>query len=230
MGLVGSLLTGAGDFLLGFAEHAQVPDGLFDAICAGYLNASDAQLVAGGLLGFVGLFLEGLGFIGMGRLVAVASPRLGRVLRIGAIGYIWLAPVGCHLSCGILGIVYKHVWALDPAAAHELVELLGWAFLTPAYVLLICFWLPMIVAQWKAFSRGLTPYPRYARWFNLIVGMAVALALSLAFGPQTAWGSAVGTTFLSCGNALTFGGLLATLPTEARFEEFYAGLERPKVS
>lgn len=227
VGLAGSILTGAGDFLLGFAEHARVPDGLFDAICAPYLNASDAQLAAGGLLGFIGLFLEGLAFLGMSRLMAAAGSRYGRVYRVGALGYIWLAPVGCHLSCSIIGIVYKHVWALDPASAHELIGLLGWAFLAPAYVLLALFWIPMIVVQWRAFSRGLTPYPRRARWLNLFSGMVPALVLSFALGPQTAWGSAVGTMFLSCGNALTFGGLLAALPGEARFEEPRPGLGGP---
>ena len=39
-------------------------------------------------------------------------------------------------------------------------------------------------------------------------------------GPGTALGAALGTMFLSFGNAFMFGGLLATLPSQERFSEF----------
>ena len=40
-------------------------------------------------------------------------------------------------------------------------------------------------------------------------------------------GGGIGTMFLSVGNAVTFGGLLATLPSEERFAEFRSKLVAP---
>ena len=65
-------------------------------------------------------------------------------------------------------------------------------------------------------------YPKYAKWFNLIAGMIPALVIAFLIGPNTALGSGIGTMFLSFGNAFTFGGLLATLPTEETFRDFQA--------
>jgi len=70
----------------------------------------------------------------------------------------------------------------------------------------------MMIIQFNAFSKGLTPYPRKARWFCVLIGMIPAMVLSAIVGPYSALGSAVGTMFLSFGNAFLFGGLLATLP------------------
>ena len=76
----------------------------------------------------------------------------------------------------------------------------------------------------EGFSRGLTPYPRRARWFNVIVGGVPALAVALLLGPEHALGQAVGTMFLSFGNAFMFGGLLVSLPSQRHFDEFLASL------
>ena len=78
----------------------------------------------------------------------------------------------------------------------------------------------MIVIQFRAFDKGCTPYPRRAKWFCPIIGMLPALFLSALIGPSTALGAAIGTMFLSFGNAFVFGGLLVTLPTEEKFDEF----------
>lgn len=86
--------------------------------------------------------------------------------------------------------------------------------------LLVVFWLPMIIIQFQAFSKELTPYPRKARWFNVLVGVIPALVLSVIFGSGTALGAGVGTMFLSFGNAFMFGGLLAMLPNQERFDAF----------
>ena len=48
--------------------------------------------------------------------------------------------------------------------------------------------------------------------------------MSFLLGADTAIGGGIGTMFLSVGNAVTFGGLLATLPSKERFAEFRAEL------
>ena len=220
IGLCASIITGVGDFLLGFANTADVGEGLAETFLATAPNLPDWQLLAGGLLGFFGIFLEGLCFFAIYRLMADAAPRYAHIYRAGIFGYIWLAPIGCHLNVGLVNYAFKYLWLADLGAAQEAIAPMYLAFCLPVYVLLLCFWIPMIVVQWKAFSRGLTPYPTYAKWFNVLVGGIPILAISALLGMDTAIGQAIGTMFLSFGNALTFGGLLATLPSEERFEQF----------
>ena len=223
IGLLGCALTGAGDFLLGYAEPAEVAGGAFEAVLATAINLSDGALFAGGLLGVFGLFIEGLAFFGIYRLMADAAPHYAHVFRSGIFFYLWLAPVGCHMNMALISYFYKRLWAVDPMAAHDAVGPMFLAFCIPLYVLLMVGWIPLLVVQWKAFSEGKTPYPAYAKWFNLATGAVPTLALSFLLGANTAIGSGIGTMFLSVGNAVTFGGLLATLPSEERFQEFHTG-------
>ncbi len=224
IGLCASLLTGVGDFLLGYAVPADVGGGLFAGILATAPNLSNAALVAGGLLGMVGIFLEGLAFFAIWRLMADAYPRGAHIFRAGIFFYIWLAPIGCHMNVGLMNLAYKYLWLVDAEAAGQFATTMYAGFGIPVYALLMLGWVPMIVVQWRAFARGKTPYPTWAKWFNLATGAVPVLLLCLVLGPETALGGGVGTMFLSIGNAVTFGGLLATLPSEARFEEFRQSL------
>ena len=224
IGLLGSLMTGAGDFLLGFGEEIRGST-LASNVMSNAMNLSDAQLIWGGLLGFIGLFLEGLAFFAIYRLMADAAPRYAHIYRAGIFGYIWLAPVGCHMNVGVLNLAYKYLLTINPALAEQVGNKLLLGFSLPVWILLVFFWLPMLVIQFKAFAKGLTPYPGYAKWFNLFVGGIPALVISLFIGSSNPWGPAIGTMFLSFGNAFTFGGLLATLPSEEQFKEFREKLE-----
>ena len=181
-------------------------------------------MIAGGPLGFVGIFLEGLACFAIYRLMADAAPKYAHLYRAGIFGYIWLAPVGCHMNAGILNMAYKYLLPLDAATAELVAGRLFWGFSQPVYALLILFWVPMIVVQFMAFAKELTPYPKSAKWFNLAIGAIPALAVSGMLGDQNPLGPAIGTMFLSFGNAFTFGGLLVTLPDEAAFDRFQKNL------
>ncbi len=225
IGLAGSVMTGAGDFLIGFGE-SEAASGLAESVMASAPNLSDAQLIWGGLLGAFGLFLECLAFFAVYRLMADASPKYAHIYRSGIIAMLWLAPIGCHMNVGLMNYAYKNLLALDAAVAARAARVMIYAFCLPLWVILILFWVPMIIVQWKAFSKELTPYPSYAKWFNLIAGAVPALIAGAIFGPQTALGAGIGTMFLSFGNAFTFGGLLVTLPDQKRFEQFEKSLKR----
>ena len=114
----------------------------------------------------------------------------------------------------------------DEVLANKVAGLLFYGFGMPSYMLLIVFWLPMMIIQFKAFSKGFTPYPKKARWFCVLIGMIPAMVLSAIFSFNTALGSAIGTMFLSFGNAFLFGGLLATLPEQEVFEAFESSLHQ----
>ena len=224
MGLFASVFTGIGDFLLGYAE--EIPTTTIAAsIMAGAPNLADWQIIAGGLLGAFGIFLEGLAFFAISRLMAYAAPKYARIYRAGIFGYIWLAPVGTHMNIGILNLVYKYMLMEDEALANKVAGLLFYGFGMPVYQLLILCWLPMMVIQFMAFAKGLTPYPKTAKWFCVPIGAIPALILAAVLGPQSALGAGIGTMFLSFGNAFTFGGLLATLPDQATFDRFQESYE-----
>ena len=219
IGLIASFMTGIGDFLLGYADEINT-ESIAASVMAGAVNLSDGQMIAGSLLGMFGIFLEGLACFGIYRLMADAAPKYAHIYRAGIFGYIWLAPIGCHLNMGILNMVYKYLLPLDAATAELVADRLFWWFSQPIYVLLAAFWIPMIVIQFKAFAKGLTPYPAYAKWFNVILGAIPTLVIAKLIGSDNPIGPAIGTMFLSLGNALMFGGLLAVLPSEDQFEAF----------
>jgi hypothetical protein len=219
IGLFASVLTGIGDFLLGYAEST-AGSSFAASVMASAPNLADRQMIAGGLLGFFGIFLEGLSCFAVYRLMADAAPKYAHLYRAGIFGYIWLAPVGCHLNMGILNLAYKYLLQADEALAAKAADLLFYGFSLPIYLLLVIFWLPMMIIQFKAFAKGLTPYPKKAKWFCVPIGAVPALLLAVILGPNTALGAGIGTMFLSFGNAFIFGGLLATLPGQERFGEF----------
>jgi len=223
VGLVGSVLCGIGDLLLGYGANVPM-EGLAGALMGNAQNLTDAQLIAGGLLGLVGILLEGFGFFGICRLMVDAAPGPARLYRIGAILYIWLAPIGCHMNVGVINMAFKYLLEAGFEGAIDVANTMLVAFYVPIFVLLAIVWMPMLVIAFRAFGRGLTPYPIRAKWFNLVCGAVPALVVGgvlSAVGPGTeALGSAIATMSLSFGNALTFGGLLATMPTEKRFQEF----------
>ena len=219
IGLFASVLTGIGDFLLGYAEST-AGSSFATSVMASAPNLTDWQMITGSLLGFFGIFLEGLSCFAIYRLMADAAPKYAHLYRAGIFGYIWLAPVGCHLNVGVLNLAYKYLLRADEALAAKAADLLFYGFSLPIYMLLVIFWLPMMIIQFKAFSKGLTPYPKKARWFCVLIGAVPALVLSLILGPETALGAGIGTMFLSFGNAFVFGGLLATLPSAEQFTVF----------
>ena len=221
IGLFAAIITGIGDFILGYGAAENVEgSGLAAGVMASAPNLADWQMIAGGLLGFMGIFLEGLACFAIYRLMADAAPKYAHLYRAGIFGYIWLAPVGCHMNMGVLNMAFKYLFRADKVLANKVAGLLFYGFGMPAYMLLIVFWLPMMIIQFKAFSKGFTPYPKKARWFCVLIGMIPALILSAVFGLDSALGSGIGTMFLSFGNAFMFGGLLATLPDQQVFDCF----------
>jgi hypothetical protein len=226
IGLFASVLTGIGDFMLGYADSA-AGSSFATNVVASAPNLADWQMISGGLLGFFGIFLEGLSCFAVYRLMADAAPKYAHLYRAGIFGYIWLAPVGCHLNVGILNLAYKYLLRADEALAAKAADLLFYGFSLPIYLLLVIFWLPMMIIQFKAFAKGLTPYPKKAKWFCVPIGAVPALVVAVILGPNTALGAGIGTMFLSFGNAFMFGGLLATMPSAEQFTAFESSLRQP---
>lgn len=85
--------------------------------------------------------------------MADASPHYARIYRADIFGYIWLAPVGCHLNVGLVNLAYKYLLQGNLAIADRAVGLIGCGFLVPVYLLLIVLWVSMLAVQFHAFSN-----------------------------------------------------------------------------
>jgi len=228
IGLFGALMTGVGDFLLGFGANEPM-DGLAGMLMGNARNLSDGALIAGGWLGVIGILLEAFGFFGIYRLMADSAPKPARFYRFGILVYVWLAPIGCHMNVGVYNLAFKYLLKAGSPDAMAVANQMIVYFCLPIFFLLFIFWVPMLVIAFKTFGAGLTPYPRYAKWFNLVVGAIPAVLIGgviSAINPDSAWGGAISTLCLSTGNALTFSGLLATMPPEETFEAFRNKLAR----
>ena len=226
IGLFASIITGIGDFLLGYAD-SPAGSSIATSVMASAPNLPDWQMITGSLLGFFGIFLEGLSCFAVYRLMADAAPKYAHLYRAGIFGYIWLAPVGCHMNVGLLNLAYKYLLQADAVRASKAADLLFFGLGLPVYLLLIIFWLSMMISQFKAFSKGLTPYSKQAKWFCVLIGAVPALVMSVILGPDTAIGAGIGTMFLSFGNAWMFGGLLWSMPDAEQFAAFEASLHQP---
>ena len=123
-------------------------------------------------------------------------------------------------------LAYKYLLQTDEALAAKAADQLFFGFSLPIYLLLVIFWLPMMIIQFKAFAKGLTPYPRKAKWFCVPIGAVPSLLLTVILGPNTALGAGIGTMFLSFGNAFMFGGLKATMPSAEQFTTFESPLRQ----
>ena len=124
------------------------------------------------------------------------------------------------MNLGLMNYAYKNLLCFDPAAASRAAQFFIYSFTVPAWVLLCLFWISMVVVQFKAFAKGLTPFPCKAKWFCIPVGAVPALLIALMIGPGTALGAGIGYMYLSFGNAFMFGGLLAMFPNQECFDVF----------
>jgi len=221
IGLTGALLTAVGDFLLAYGENQEFT-GITGVLMANAPNLKDWQLIAGALLGMVGIFLEGIGFFAVYKLIKKRNYRYARIYRLAILAYIWLAPVGCHMNVGLFNMAFKYLLNAGYTDAVTVSNEMLWWFGVPLYILLFIFWIPMLVIQFVSFAKGLTVYPKKAKWFNLVTVFIPVLVIGFVI--SKIFGEVLASTFesmvLSFGNLWTFWGLLITLPDEDKFEEF----------
>ena len=210
-GIVGTLLVLIGDFLLGWAP-VEGAEGALEVLVAPALSLPRECVIAGMLLGVVGLPIQALSYFGVYRLMADAAPGLAHFFRAGIFGYLAFGPL-VHAATGACVLVYQDMYASDPALALSLAGDVFWWILVPSSALMFVSALPLVISQIRAFAGGFTPYPRWAAVFNMALGALVFMTIGV-IGAPAAWANGLGTAGVSFGNLLAFAGLLATLPKE----------------
>ena len=186
--------------MLGWGVEDTTLSGITRMLSA-YTAASDGRIFAAAMLGLLGITLEGLCYFGVYRLFAERAPKEAHTYRAGIFGYVIFGGCGFHVPVCAMAFLAKH------GLAEDLLMKYAGYFVLPAFALFWIFFLVLVIAQIRAFARGLTPYPKWCWVFSLPVGMAAAM-LTNAFGNQP-WVNALSCAWISVGNLWMFGGLLA---------------------
>lgn len=205
IGLFAGILVFIGDWMLGYGVSDETLTG-HERMLSAYLGLSETKIFWSAFLGLIGIPLEGLCYFGIYRLIAPRAPDLAHSFRSGVFGYLIFGACGVHVPCLATVYVYNHLMSASPKTALAVSIRFGAFFLLPATVLFTIFAVVMMVAQIKAFAKGLTPYPKWCWVFSLPVGMAAAVFLSV-FGNH-AIVNALSAAWISIGNIWQFGGLL----------------------
>ena len=195
----------AADILLGFGVSAPSQTGLAGMLSA-YVQLSDARIFWSSFLGFIAIPLEGLCYFAIYRLIKPYSEKYAHLYRSGIIGYVAFAGCGVHVPCLASVFFYKYMLQASPEMALDAAVRFGAFFLLPGMMAYSIFWFIQSVTHILAFSKGLTPYPKWCWIFCLPVGMAVTSLFHL-FGNH-AWVNAITAGWISIGNIWMFGGLL----------------------
>ncbi|MBR0163201.1 MAG: hypothetical protein IJQ12_00840 [Lachnospiraceae bacterium] len=205
LGLIAGCMNLAGDLLLGYGVSDPSQAGLAGMLSA-YVRLSDARIFWSSFLGFIGIPLEGLCCFAIYRLIKPYSEKHAHLYRSGIIGYVAFAGCGVHVPCLASVFFYKYMMQASPETALDAAVRFGAFFLLPGMVAYSIFWFIQSVTHILAFSKGLTPYPKWCWIFCIPVGMVITSLFNL-FGNQ-AWVNAITAGWISIGNIWMFGGLL----------------------
>ena len=169
LGIFSACMVMLGDVLLGWGvsdpKVTEIP-----RMFTRFLSVSDARIYASAMLGLVFIPIECLCWFAVYRMTQPYSPKIAHAYRAGIIGCLAFGGCGVHVPCCAAAWLLKRFYTANPNAVYG--ELLRWVmwFLIPATVIFLVFFLIVMITQWKAFSGGYTPYPRWCRIFSILFG------------------------------------------------------------
>ena len=206
IGLLGAVLTLAGDLMIGAAKF---PDGanMIDGYFAIAQTMPAWRPILGGLIGFVGICLEFCGLMTIDPLIRERMPRGGRFYRLSM--YVCLAVGGgaVHLPCGAFMWIYRSVSAAaGEAIGRDIALKYLLYFLLPVASVFAVFFIGANIVQFIAFASGRTPFPKWYCVFNLLIGKVVFNGVRRL--GNTALINGIGTSNMSLGAIVLFTALL----------------------
>ena len=216
LGIIGAVLTIFGDFLIGAnpAGGSAITTGspMLDAF-ADSTAGSDLRLVLGGMLGLIGLPLEGAAYFGIGKFLLKDRKGVMPILYQAAV----LAQTGiagsAHLSCAVIALLMKWIAPADPNLAVDAVLKYTDYILTPMTVIFGVLLFIALLYQFILIVRGSTPYPRYAAFYNMALGEGVFMLIGAVIGNNTI-GNGISTAAVSMGTLWMFSMMLGTFRTK----------------
>ena len=205
IGIIGAVMTLVGDMLLGWGVHDAEQTGM-EGFLSMYRDLPDGRILWSAILGFVGIPLEALAYFSVYRLIAPYSEKHAHLYRTGILGTLAFGGCGVHVPCLACVFFYKYMLKASPGTALADSIRFGAYFLLPGMLVFFVFWVILHIAHIAAFSKGLTPYPKWCWIFCPAVGMAIVMLLK--FLPETAVRNALTAAWMSFGSLWMFIGLL----------------------
>ena len=205
IGIFAACMVLVGDVLIGYGMHDSSKAGM-EWFLSAYFQLSDARMFWSAFLGFIGIPLEVLCYFGVYRLIVPKSQKYAHLYRAGILGGLAYAGCGVHVPCLSTCFFYKYMNEAAPEIAVEAAVKFGKYFLLPGIIVFFLFWIIQHVAHIAAFTKGLTPYPKWCWIFCPAVGMSAVMLFK--FLPETAVRNAITAAWISIGNLWMFVGLL----------------------
>lgn len=207
-GILAALTALAGDMILGWGVCDESMSG-FAYYFSRYMTVSEERIAIAAFLGMVGIPIECLCYYGIHGLIR--NERYAGIYRIGLTGILIFGAL-VHVLCCIMVSYGKMCFMSDPVAAQNRIFRFGLYYLIPPCLIFFAFFITAAVIQFKAFSRGCTPYPKQCCWFSFLAGIVVIILMR--FMGNQAWAYAVSTGWISWGSLFMFAGLLVAVPEE----------------
>ena len=218
IGLIASVVTVLlGEIPIGWAAYPAVPGdptGMLGMLI-GSSGLSLPQLALGVLFGGIGIPLQYFGFEGAARLVSEGgSKKSARLMHWGAMATAGLGGI-VHVVCIGLMFVCRYVDLSGMTGLSSIpqpvMDFALWLVL-PVSIVFMPVYYAMCAALFLCVVRGRTCLPRWAAVLNPLTATIVINALPLLL-PASPAVNALGIANMGLGSAVTFGGLLALLPT-----------------
>lgn len=212
--LAGAILNLIGDLLIGANPAASITTGvaMVDMFADAFHN-SDLRMVMGGLLGAIGIPLEGVGYYQLYHLLKNEKGVMPVIYKINVLAYIGLAGAGTHLNCAAIPLLYKWIAVSDPELAAAVAEKYANYFMMPATIIFGGLLFAALVYQSIVIAKGRTVYQKRAVFYNMVFGVIAAYAAAAIVGNNVV-GNGIGTGAISIGHIWMFGMMLWRLPKE----------------
>jgi len=208
IGLFSGFLVLIGDMLIGWGVSNSNLSGM-EKFYSYYSSITDSRIFWSSLLGFIGIPLEGICYFSIYRLISPYSNKYAHMFRSGVLGYIAFGGCGVHVPCIVLAFLYKYASEVSPDTSVNITNKFLTFFLLPGAIVFSIFLLVQSIAHILAFSKGLTPYPKWCWIFSLPVGMFGTILIKfIDLIKEYAFINSFTTGWISIGNIWMFGGLL----------------------
>lgn len=211
---MGAILTLIGDFLLGANPAAETTGSAMVDMFVDAAGNSGLRMALGGMLGAIGIPLEGVAYFQINRILKGNGGILSHIYRFSILMYIGLAGAGTHLGCAAIAMIYQWVSAADPVLAVDVAEKYASYFMMPPTVLFGVLLLIALIYQTVLIGRGKTVYPRHAVFYNMVFGMLAAYLLAAVIGNNVV-GNGIATGAVSIGHIWMFGMMRLHFPEES---------------
>ena len=213
LGLIGTLLSLIGDFLLGFMVYPEAGSHYL-AMLASCGHLSWTRLGLSALFGAVGIPLQYYGFKAIREIIG-RHTRCGRLVHAGAVSTLALGG-SVHILCVALMALIKVecTHGFDPLAASSLLAAIPesamqfalWGILPVTLIMMIPYY-GMAVAMFLAILLGKTDMPK---WTCLLNPLAAKLFLNVVavIAPNSAITNGLGMANMALGGMIPFLGIL----------------------